>query len=134
MDARKLVLGGLTAFAVGMALSLLWHVVLMSGFYEAAADGAMRDPPIIWSVALGYLVVGFVMAYMYPKGHEGGSPLAEGLKFGVLIGLVWWLPTQLVLYGAIEGPSSMILVDGGWHLIEQGLTGVALAMVHDKLS
>ena len=134
MEGRKLILGALAAFLVGMVLSVLWHVVLMSGFYDAAAAGAMRDPPIMWSVALGYLVVGFVMSYMYPKGYEGGTPVVEGLKFGAMIGLIWWLPTQLVLYGAMEGPFSIVLVDGAWHLLEQGLAGVALAMVYGKLS
>jgi hypothetical protein len=104
----------------------------MSGFYEAAATGATRQPPFYWSVGLGYLVVGFIMAYMYPKGYEGGSPAVEGFKFGAVIGLLWWLPTQLVLYGAFEGPFSVVLVDGAWHVVEQGVAGIALAMVFGR--
>ena len=37
-----------------------------------------------------------------------------------------------MLYGAMEGPFSIVLVDGGWHLVEEGLAGVALAMVHGR--
>jgi len=84
----------------------------------------------MWAVALAYLIVAAIMAYMYPKGFEGGSPVMEGLKFGAMIGLVWWGASQLVLYGAVEGPFSLVLVDGGWHLVEEGLAGIALAMVH----
>ena len=129
MDGRKLVLGALAVFVVGFALSGLWHVVLLSDFYTSDAT---RDPPLLWSVALGYVVVGFIMAYMYPKGYEGGSPVSEGLKFGALMGLLWWFPTQLVLYGAMEGPFSVVLVDGGWHLVEEGIAGIALAMVYGR--
>ena len=132
MNSRKLVLGALAAFAVAFPLSGLWHVLLMNDFYNSAAAGTMRDPPLFLFVALGYLVVGFIMAYMYPKGYEGGSPVREGLKFGALIGLLWWFPTQLVLYGALEGPFSIVFVDGAWHLVEEGLAGVALAMVYGR--
>ena len=134
MNGRKLVLGALTAFAVAFLLSGLWHVLLMSDFYDAAQGGTMRDPPLFWSIGLGYLVVGFIMAYMYPKGYEGGSPITEGLKFGAVIGLLWWFPTQLVLYGVLDGPFSMVLVDGAWHLVEEGLAGAALGLVYGRRS
>ncbi len=66
---------------------------------------------------------------MYPKGYEGGSPLREGLKFGAVIGLLWWFPTNLVFYGAFEGPFSMVLVDSAWHVVEEALAGAALGLV-----
>lgn len=132
MDGRKLISGAAAAFVVAFPLSLVWHVLLMSDFYDTASAGTMREPPLFWSVILGYVVVAVIMAYMYPKGYEGGSPLAEGFKFGAVIGILWWLPTQLVLYGAIEGPFSMVVVDGAWHVVEEGLAGVALAMVYAR--
>jgi hypothetical protein len=134
MIGRKFVQGALAAFAVGFVLSGLWHVLLMADFYEANAAGAGREAPIFWAVGLAYLVVGFIMSYLYPKGYEGGSPISEGLKFGAIIGLLWWLPTNLVFYGTLEGPFTTVLIDGGWHLVEQGLAGVALAMVYGSAS
>ena len=132
MNGRKFVLGALAAFVVGFLLSGLWHVLLMADFYESNAVGAMREPPLFWAIGLGYLVVGLIMAYMYPKGYEGGSPIAEGLKFGAVIGLLWWFPTHLVLYGALDGPFSIVLVDGAWHLVEEGLAGIALGLVYGR--
>ena len=132
MNGRKLVLGALAAFVVAYLLSGLWHVLLMSDFYDSAAGGTMRDPPLFLPIGLVYLVVGFIMAYMYPKGYEGGSPISEGLKFGAIIGLLWWFPTQLVLYGATEGPFSIVLVDGAWHLVEEGLAGAVLGLIYGR--
>ena len=132
MIGRKFVQGALAAFAVGLLLSGLWHVLLMSDFYESA--GAGREAPIFWAIGLAYLVVGFIMSYLYPKGYEGGSPISEGLKFGALIGLLWWFPTNLVLYATLEGPFTTVFVDGGWHLVEQGLAGIAVAMVYGRPS
>ena len=132
MNGRKFLLGALAAFVVGFLLSGLWHVLLMADFYESNAFGAMREPPLFWAIGLGYLVVGLIMAYMYPKGYEGGSPIAEGLKFGAVIGLLWWFSTNLVLYGALDGPFSMVLVDGAWHVVEEGLAGIALGLVYGR--
>jgi hypothetical protein len=132
MNVRKLVLGALVVVIVAFALSGLWHTVLMGDFYASAAGDAAREQPLLGSVFLGYVVVAFIMAYLYPKGYEGGSPVAEGLKFGAIIGLLWWFPTQLVLYGAMEGPFSLVLVDGGWHVIEEGVAGIALGWIYGR--
>ena len=71
---------------------------------------------------------------MYPKGYEGGSRLSEGLKFGAIIGLLWWPPTNLVSYGVLDGLFSMVLVDSAWHVVEEALGGAALGLVYGRRS
>ena len=132
MDMRKFALGTAAAFVVGFALSFVWHSMLMAGVYESTSAGAARETPILWAVIAGYLLVASIMAYMYPKGYDGGSPVAEGFKFGAMIGIVWWLASQLVLYGALESTFTLVYVDGGWHIFEQGCSGIALAMVYGR--
>ena len=112
MNRRKLVLGALAAFAVAFPLSGLWHVLLMSDFYDSASGGTMRDPPLFLFVALGYMVVGFIMAYMYPKGYEGGSPVREGLKFGAIIGLLWW---EAFILAETDDPRGIFRWVAGWN-------------------
>jgi len=133
MNGRKFLLAALAAFLVGFLLSGLWHVLLLGDFYESNSAVPMRAAPLFWAIGLAYLVVGLIMAYMYPKGYAGGSPLVEGLKFGAIIGLLWWFPTNLVLYGVFEGPFSVVLVDGGWHVVEEALAGGALGIVYGRL-
>ena len=132
MNASKFVTGALVASVVAFLLSGLWHVVLMGEYYESVTVGG-REAPLMWAVGLGYLVVGIIMAYMYPKGYEGGSPVGEGLKFGAIIGLLWWLPTNIVLYAVLDGSSSSeIFVDGIWHVFEEGFAGAALGLVYGR--
>ena len=133
MNGQKFLLGALAAFVVGFGLSGLWHVVLLADFYESRAAGVMRQQPLFWVIGLAYLIVGLIMAYMYPKGYEGGSPASEGLKFGAIIGLLWWFPTNLVLYGVLESSFSLVIVDGAWHVVEEALAGLALAMVYGRV-
>ncbi len=49
-----------------------------------------------------------------------------------MIGIVWWLASGLVLYGATESAFTLVYIDGGWHIFEQGVAGIALAMVHGR--
>ena len=78
MNGRKLVLGALTAFAVAFLLAGLWHVLLMSDFYDTAQGGTMRDPSVVlvdWPWLLGRRLH---HAYMYPKGYEGALRSVKG--------------------------------------------------------
>ena len=71
MNGSKLIRGGLAAGVVSFLFSGLWHVALLGDFYESATAG-MREPSLFWSIGLGYLVLGFIMAYMFPKMYTKG--------------------------------------------------------------
>jgi hypothetical protein len=50
----------------------------------------------ILPIGFGFALVGFfAFAYAYAKGYEGGRGLQEGLRFGVLVGIL------LCCFGAI---------------------------------
>src|SRR5437762_2330138 len=49
-----------------------------------SAESAMRHMPLGFA---GVLVAVFVAAMMYAKGYEGGSGVAEGARFGLLLGI-----------------------------------------------
>ncbi len=119
------------AGAVGMLiLSVLWHRVIMGGFYDEQGAAIMRDEPKMLFIILALLILAFLMAYAYPIGYKGGSPITEGLKFGALMGLLAFLPFNLILYGAFNVPLAGALVDAGWHVVEEGVGGVIIAMVY----
>lgn len=59
-----------------------------------------------------------LVAVIYPVGYEGGVPWREGLRFGLLMGVLFTLPGGLVI------------VDAAWHRVEQGAGGIGVALVH----
>ena len=63
------------------------------------------------------------MAWVFPIGYKGGSGVAEGLRFGAVIGLLWWLPANVVLSGVYETTLASALVDGVWHIAEGAAGG-----------
>ncbi len=130
MDVRKLILAAVLGLVAMMFLSGLWHGLLMHDFYEAHSP-LMREAPLMRIIGLGYFLLGTLMAVIYPKGYEGGSPWLEGVRFGMYMGLLFTLPRGLILYGA-EGSHTglVVVVDAAWHLVEQGVGGIVIALVH----
>ena len=130
MDLRKLILATLLSMAAMVALSALWHGWVLHDFYLSHAP-LRREVLLLRLMGLGYFILALMMTVIYPKGYEGGVPWVEGLRFGTLMGVLFALPRSLVLYGA-EGAhtGTLVVVDAAWHLVEQGIGGVLIALVH----
>lgn len=129
MEIRKLLLSALAAAAAMLLLAGLWHTAIMGPYYA-------REMPVMQEVVrydvigLSYLVLGVLMAIVYPKGYTGGPPAAEGFRFGLVMGLIYSLPHSMVLF-AVTGSLSgvLVLTDAAWHMVEQGVGGMVIALV-----
>jgi hypothetical protein len=133
MNGGKLLLAALVAFVAMFLVGSLWHMVVMADFYAERAPGPMREDPLLWSLALGLAVLALLMAWIYPKGYQGGSHVVEGAKFGAIIGVLWILPLQLVLHGLLEGTTlTLTFVDVPWHIVEQGIGGALIGFVYGR--
>ena len=135
MNTKKCFLGGLASFAVLVVLSGLWYMVLMAGFYKEnfAAVNRERMEPIHWVAGtLGVALLAFLMSTIYPIGYKGGSPAKEGLRFGILVGLLVWVSSNLVLFGAYKIPLNGTIIDSLYHLFEEGMAGLTIALVYGR--
>ena len=125
MNVSKL-MGAVGAFVVMFGLGGLWHMVLMSEYYAAILPSVARAEPNLIAIGSGYLITAVVMTCLFPVGYKGGSGIAEGLRFGAVIGLLWWLPANVVLSGIYETTLTSALVDGVWHIVEGAAGGAVI--------
>ena len=136
MDTKKLLMATGASFLVMFLLGGLFHMVIIKDFFMShagLAGNVARKEPMLPFIALGCLVLSTLMSYLYPKGVEGESTAVQGLRFGMLIGILWVTPLTLILYGATTVYSKyVVIVDCGWHILEQGIGGVVIAMVYGK--
>ena len=132
MNAGKLLTSAVAAFVAMFVLSYLWHAVIMADYYAANTTELARDELIVPLIAAGYVVLAVVMAYMYPLGYKGGAPMLEGFRFGAVVGVLVWLSTGLVYTAIWNYPLSTALVDSAWHVVEEGLGGLVIAMVYAR--
>ncbi len=130
---KSKLIGAVAAFVVMFGLAGLWHDLLMGDYYSSILQGAARPDPIESLIGLGYLVASMVMGFLYPIGYQGGTALAEGARFGAVLGVFWWLPAMIVFAGIYEQTLVNALVDGAWHVVEGGAGGIAIATVHARM-
>ena len=130
MNGKKFLMALVGGFLVMWLLSGLWHVLIMGDFYAKYAGPSTFEEPKMLFIALGYAILALLMTYIYIQGYKGGSPLREGLRFGVIMGLLWILPINVILYAVKETSITFILVDASWHIVEQGIGGIAIGLIY----
>ena len=91
MNLARVAIAAVVAWVVYLGISFLVHTVLLRDLYLQHA-GTMRpeaEQNAILPVGFFFALVGFfAFAYTYAKGYEGGSGAQEGLRFGVLVGIL----------------------------------------------
>ena len=132
MNVKKFVLAWMAAFVVALFVGFGWHLFLLADFYRAQAQALAREEPNFVFVFVGLLILYFLMALVYPIGYKGGSPVKEGFRFGALIGLIWILPLSVILHGVWNLPFTGVIVDSAWHVVEEGVGGIAIARVYGR--
>ena len=128
----NLLKAGLGAFIAMFLLSYLWYGVVAAGYYETTFSGLARaaGEMSLASIALGYLLLGFLLAYAFPFGYQGGSATSEGLRFGLLMGLLIALPQAFINSGAWDVALQASLVDAVYRVAELTLGGFVTAMLY----
>ena len=128
----KLLKAWLAGAATMAILGGLFHAVLAGNYLmsQLPSGATMPTPPL---PLLFILPVSLIMAYLYPKGYEGGTPATEGFRFGALIGIIMVLPLSVLFVGMFGVGVGAALIDVPWHLIEEGATGAVIALTYGNL-
>jgi len=110
----------------------LWHLVLFKKNYDEL--GVYRDS---LSVPLGLftiIVQGLVLAYLYPHLQRGGPPLREGMRFGVIFGIIFW-SIQAVAAAAkheMNSVQTFLILETGFFVLMFAIAGPVMGLIHAK--
>ncbi|MFC1539477.1 hypothetical protein ACFL6H_08635 [Candidatus Latescibacterota bacterium] len=128
-NLKKLILATLVGGFGMWFVAGLWHNLIMANLYKdvhATHEG-------IGLLLVAYFILALLMAYMYPLGYKGKGPLQEGLRFGVLIGLLWVFPHGIAMVAAHSDTTiAYVIKNSLWHMVEQGIGGVIIAFIYGK--
>jgi hypothetical protein len=121
----------LVAWFVQIGLtSLVWTALLPD---VIPGNASLLRAPGDMNLALGYgvsLLGFFVFAYAYAKGYEGGAGAVEGLRFGVIVGLLLacfsgvWSYVMMPISGAF---AVAMIVDA---IVEMAIFGTVVGLVY----
>ena len=114
------------------SLAGLYPGVLARSFIaEHVEAGLLRTPPNLAVVFLGYIFLAGIMSALYRRlGPFSSTRIWSGLKFGLVVAVLWVMPYSIVLFGVYRFPYAALPLDFAWALIEQGVGGVVIALVY----
>ncbi len=130
MNAKGFILATLITGTAMWLLAGIWHSFIVAVFY---AEENHANHESIGIIFVAYLILAALMAYLYPRSHEGVRPMFEGLGFGLIVGLLWVFPHGLAMVGAHGESLSYVLKNAVWHLVEQGAGGIVLGLVYSRI-
>ena len=110
-------------------LAGLWHNLVLPSINkntEAHHEG-------LGLMMLAYFMLALLMAYVYSLIYRGKKPVIEGLRLGVVVGILWVLPHGLVMAGAHDTSIIYEFKNALWHVFEQGVGGMVIGLVYSKI-
>ena len=133
MNYTRIVIAAVVATVVDLVYGLLvWGKVLAGEFGRYPAIYRPADDQT-WYVPLmfvGILFAMFFASWIYAKGYEGGSGFTEGLRFGVLIGLLMAGYVAGVNYGIMRIGKKLALTYAVGGFGEWLLVGLVIGLVY----
>ncbi len=134
MDLKRWLLAAVGAFVVVFATEFVIHHLWLGEFYKAHAQWWRPEAEMnsmMHLMLLAQIIFAALLPMVYAKGYESGkSGVGQGVRFGVLIGLLMTVPMSLMNYVIYPYPSSLIInwVLGG--MVEYILAGAVIGLLY----
>jgi hypothetical protein len=133
MNFPRVAIAAVVAWVVYLGVSFVVHTMIFADVYETHRS-VMRPEDqanAILPVGFVFALVGFfAFSYAYAKGYEGGSGMQEGLRFGVIVGILLCCFAKIWEY-MVWPVSGTLLV--GWMIdaiVEFALYGIIVGLVY----
>ena len=125
MKIKKSVLAILTGGTIMWIAAGVWHNLIMANFYR----DVHAEHESIGLLLAAYFILALFMAYLYPLFNKVEDRVFNGLLFGSIIGLLWVFPHELAMAGAHGSSVLYVFKNAAWHIVEQGIGGIVIALV-----
>jgi len=134
MNLKKGWLAVVGAFAVIFAVEFVIHQLWLGPFYKAHAEWWRPEAQmqlLMHLMLLAQLAMAVLLTIVYTKGYEvGKGGVAQGARFGLLIGLLLLLPNSLMYYCIYPYPVSLLISWFIGGLIEVTLAGMVIGAIY----
>ncbi|HAK60145.1 MAG TPA: hypothetical protein DCO77_07145 [Nitrospiraceae bacterium] len=134
MNTKRWLLASLAVVVVFFVLEMIIHGMLLQGLYLKTAQVWRPQAEmmgLMWLSWLGYLIFAPFFAFIYTKGHETGkSGLGQGLRYGVLMGLMLSPMQSLSWYAVLPIPGILAFA---WFLAGMVVitaSGIAVGLIY----
>lgn len=129
---NKLLIAFVAVFVVGQALNFLVHQVWLGATYASLAQVWRPEAELqskMWIMFVTGAVWSFFFSYIFTRGYEGKG-LAEGARYGAIIGLFFAIPQAYDSYVIYPIPYSLALKWFASGLAVSVVLGLVVAAVY----
>jgi hypothetical protein len=133
MSSKKFTLAAIGYIVVTFVIAAGWHLGLFKGVYDELGIFTRKEPLIHLGI-FSMILQGIVFAYVYPIGYQGGSPVKEGLRFGLLMGIFMGSSAVFAEAGKqqVSSLSTWLILESVYYLLQFGLVGVVVGLIYGK--
>jgi len=132
MNIKRFIWASLAVFAAFEVIDMIVHGVILSKTYMALANLWRPDMMSkMWLMHLGSFVLAFLFTYIFIRGYENKG-LAEGARYGIIIGLFANIPYAFYEYAMYPLPLSLCLTWFVYGMIEFVICGALAAAIYKK--
>ncbi len=118
------------AVVAGTVLSTVANTLYYAVTAHAHTWAATRSEPLFGLMMLNHVVFALLLTAVYPMMRRRASAWRDGFTFGVLMGLIMFVPTGLVVRAAWTVPiTAFFAADILFHALVTGGLGVVVATI-----
>jgi hypothetical protein len=137
VDIKRFIIGTVVGAITLYILGYVIFDLVFAEFYATnagSATGLVKDPQVIWAVALGTLSYAALLTLAIGT-CAGSGTIVDGLKIGVIVGFLLWFTVDFIFYGIFNVSNlTLTFVDPLLELIRAGITGAVIAAVLGKIA
>lgn len=136
MKLGRWILMTVIAALVVTIIESLAHGVLLKALYIQSAGAWRPEAEMSKLIHYGWiatLVSCFFLVYIFHKGYEGKtSKIAEGLRFGLIVGLFYATPMAVWSYVSIPMPINLAVAWFVVGLVDMLLAGAIISLLYKR--
>lgn len=135
IDSKKFALAVLAVFVVVSIIEYILHTFILGSIYarpeyQVGLFWPTGDYSATKWLYLGYLLFAGLFTFVYTRGYEAKPALSQGLRYGVYIGLLLYVPSMFIQHGLLLVPKIVILSWGVAGFVECIVSGILVARIH----
>ena len=130
MNIRLFAVSSVVVLVVMFAFAASWHLVVFKDLYARLAIYT-RAEPLIPLGLLSMLLQALIFAYLFPIFAAGKPPLAAGLGFGLLMGVLMGSVGALAEAGKqnVTSLPTFLTLESAFYLIQYTVIGLVIGGV-----
>jgi hypothetical protein len=133
LNVKQWIIAAIAVFVFSSIWNFLVARLIMAPSYPSLFPAPPESADVMTQRVLIYLaraITALLFVYVFTRGYEGKPGVGEGLRYGLLIGLLIQVPG--VFYSQISSgfPTGFVVLRGVFGLADQILSGTIVGMIY----